>query len=107
MKQLIKNLLETKTNIFGTIAIACLASLVTSTAMNWANDQPGDASNQTQLTNVAIPQGPSVVDCETGVYSPVQNKCVSKVVFNQEMQRLFAALGINSSIYGTNQPSTE
>ena len=40
-----------------------------------------------------------VTACDEGLYSPVQKTCVSKQVFDAEMQRLFSALGIDTSVY--------
>ena len=42
----------------------------------------------------------SVLDCGSKVYSPVQKTCVARDVFDAEMQRLFVALGIDTSAYG-------
>lgn len=39
------------------------------------------------------------IDCGQQVYSPVQNKCVSQDIFDEEMTTLFSALGIDISIY--------
>ncbi|WP_026481147.1 hypothetical protein [Ahrensia sp. 13_GOM-1096m] len=51
-------------------------------------------------TDIGTTSSPTAsLNCGDLVYSPVQNSCVEKAVFNDEMQRLFVALGIDPSIY--------
>lgn len=45
---------------------------------------------------------PLLVDCADKIYSPVQNKCVSQTVFDQEIVRLYSALGIDVSVLQLN-----
>lgn len=40
-----------------------------------------------------------VIECGELVYSPVQSVCVDRATFDEEMQRLFSALGIDTKIY--------
>ena len=87
--------------LFGTMALLSLfvsgvtSFIVVTTLMDnsvKSNDLPLIAA-QTRHTKK------DVLDCNQLVYSPVQNKWVSQDVFDEEMIKLFAALGIDTSIY--------
>lgn len=85
-----------------TIFITCIASVV-STFLSHQLHKVSTAKFEIAPTLVKSPADDvetSFVDCGSKVYSPVQRNCVSKEVFDQEMKRLFAALGIDTSIYG-------
>ncbi len=53
-------------------------------------------------TAALIAPGSQPIQCGAQVYSPVQNSCVDQSVFDDEMKRLFTALGIDPSIYQRN-----
>jgi len=89
-----------KANLLGTVIVAFLASVTTTIVTNsfftperHINAQPGSPTSP-------VLSRTSVLSCGDQVYSPVQNTCVDQRVFDMEMQRLFAALGIDTSIYG-------
>lgn len=95
----IKQLLAYKTNMLGVMAIAIVTSMTTVAAQNWLMTWNDPAPSVVpSLTTSAS----DALKCTNGVYSPVQRKCVSKEVFDGEMKRLFAALGIDASIYSKN-----
>lgn len=95
----IKNLINQKTNILGVVSIALLTSLATVFFTNFLQGQYlGSVEQRTQPASIALaPSG--ILDCEQGVYSPVQRLCVDQATFDAEMKRLFAALGLNSKAY--------
>lgn len=99
MKEALTKIMTLKVNMLACVAIAVLASLVTSFTSQLLVSKP--ASDQVIAAQVPMaPAGPvSVLNCPEGVYSPVQRTCVSQETFDAEMQRLFAALGINTSAY--------
>lgn len=85
------------------ITVSAIVSAVTAYAVVQINSQI--IANSTDILSHSILSAqlpPSTFDCEQLVYSPVQNKCVTAEVFDQEMAWLFSALGIDSSIYKTN-----
>lgn len=85
------------------ITVSAFVSAVTAYAVVQINSQL--AANSTDIMSNSVQSAqlpPSTIDCEQLVYSPVQNKCVTAEIFDQEMARLFSALGIDSSIYKTN-----
>lgn len=94
----LQKVLNMKINLVATIAISILASAST-IVISQALD-PLFVSSASETSQPLAVTTSNVTNCETGVYSPVQNTCVSKEVFDNEMQRLFAALGIDTSIYG-------
>ena len=93
-----RNLLEYKINVVGTVAISIVASttilMLAKTVDNLFS--PGQITTSTAPLTAGTT---SVVECEDGLYSPVQRACVSKEIFYAEMQRLFSALGIDTSAY--------
>lgn len=93
---MLKQLLNAKTSVVGTALIATGSSLLTVLALHGA-----DLAGQSMSPMAAMPAmtTESVLECGADVYSPVQRKCVSQQVFDEEMKRLFAALGIDASIY--------
>ena len=98
---MLKKILSARTNVIGTALVAAGSSLLTLLVVDGIGliDRPSSAASSIPMTATA-----SVLECEQDVYSPVQRKCVSKQVFDEEMKRLFAALGIDASIYS---PDTE
>lgn len=96
----IKNIISAKTNVLGTMAIAVIASLSTVLFSNWiSQDQLGPQDGSpSHVFSTPMPAG-NALDCDQGVYSPVQRACVDQAIFDGEMKRLFAALGIDTSIY--------
>ncbi len=87
-----------KTNVIGTIGIACLASVLTTMA-TWFFAHGSLLRSPPIAGETNTVTASSVLDCENGVYSPVQRRCVSQEVFDAEMKRLFVALGIDTSVY--------
>lgn len=98
-------ILKMKVNIWGTLAIAIVASITTTFALEWIRfDAPASSAlSASNLTTASL----SVLDCDEGVYSPVQRKCVLQAVFDAEMNRLFAALGLDTSIYRSNPENAQ
>jgi len=94
----VKRILGAQTNIVGTILIAAGSSLLTAVTVGTFS-----TSGEVAPTASALPtmSATSVLECGQAVYSPVQRKCVSQQVFDEEMKHLFAALGIDAAIYGT------
>lgn len=92
---MLSRLLSIKTNLIGTALTSVFASFVTVLVTNALSVQ----SSHTAQPVPVIASANTAIDCETGVYSPVQNKCVDQEKFDAEMKRLFAALGIDNSIY--------
>lgn len=112
MRKTLSRLLSLKANVIGTIMIAAISSVVTVGSLTMLGKL--DLSFQTQSANVAdhskidlSNRSTSVLDCETGVYSPVQKQCVSEQVFDAEMQRLFAALGLDTAMYRKAEAAVE
>lgn len=92
---MMNRILAVRTNLVGTVLISILASTVTVVVSQYFSSQNATSNPSTS----PITSAQSIVDCYRGVYSPVQNKCVDQNVFDAEMKRLFAALGIDTSIY--------
>ena len=104
----IKNIISAKTNVLGTTAIAVIASLSTVLFSNWISQEqlgPLEGSPSPAIATT-VPAG-TALDCDQGVYSPVQRACVDQAIFDGEMKRLFAALGIDTSIYQQGDKNTE
>ena len=94
-----QKLINLKTNIFGVVSIALLSSLATVFFTNYLDGQYLNSIEQTAQTG-SIALAPSgILDCNKGVYSPVQRLCVDQATFDAEMKRLFVALGLNSKVY--------
>lgn len=95
-------LLNYRASIIATVFIAILSSIASISTYEFIIKS--DVSGGTQLANSSASTiSSTVLDCEVGVYSPVQNKCVSMEVFDREMRRLFSAIGIDASPYQTSQ----
>lgn len=99
------NLLTLKTNVLGTVAIAILSSALTVVLSQWLGNGSGDAERSVG-PSAALSAAPSAVGtdilvCGEQVYSPVQRRCVDQQIFDAEMKRLFAALGLDAGIYQT------
>lgn len=89
-----RGLLDYKINFIGTVFVAILSTVLTiSTYEIIINNDLADEAHMASQPSI----GSTVLDCETGVYSPIQKTCVSQHVFDQEMKRLFSALGIDAS----------
>jgi len=103
MKLGLPHIINAKTSVAGTILVASIASVLTTLTTHFllAPETP-TLFTAPQATLSASGQA-SVLDCPEGVYSPVQRACVSREVFDAEMQRLFSALGIDTSAYGLGQ----
>lgn len=94
---LLTKIATAKTNIVGTALIAAGSSALTVLLVGGFSD----SDDQLQSTaTLPLPATASVLECGAEVYSPVQRRCVSQDIFDGEMKRLFAALGIDASIYG-------
>lgn len=94
-----QKLINLKTNILGVVSIALLSSLATVFFINLLEGQ-FQASIEQPAQSTALALAPTgILDCEKGVYSPVQRLCVDQAIFDAEMKRLFAALGLNSKAY--------
>ncbi len=97
------NLLTLKTNVIGAAAIAIFSSAATVLFTQWGMQpdvlvaQPTMPPAQPSLSQLAAGADPMACDAE--VYSPVQRRCVDQKVFDAEMKRLFAALGLDAGIY--------
>lgn len=101
MKQRSIAFLSLNTNAVGTIVIAVLSSLTTVAATSIFGSLGAERQSMELVSSIAAePSTGSVLECLGNVYSPVQKRCVTQEVFDGEMKRLFAALGIDSSIYG-------
>jgi len=101
-----KKLINLKINLIAVVGIAVISSVATmTTAKLWDSVFVSDStavpqtlsSSSSPLPNLAG----SVLECGTDVYSPVQKRCVDQATFDQEMTRLFAALGLDSKLYQT------
>ena len=82
--------------------IASVASVLTTLTSSYLAPSDKSAPLTAATASLSVASQASVLDCSSGVYSPVQKTCVSREVFDAEMQRLFAALGIDTSAYGLN-----
>ena len=93
-------LIALRVNFLGVVIICALTSFITVSLVNLpffrSVEDSGVVPNSRQAENLI---GKSVLDCTSGVYSPVQHKCVPQMVFDEEMQRLFSALGLDTQIY--------
>ena len=89
-------MLNARTSVMGTVLIASGSSLLTVLAIHGAG-----LTGQSTPSMAAMPAmtTESVLECGSDVYSPIQRKCVTHQVFDGEMKRLFAALGIDASVY--------
>lgn len=93
-----RKLLDYKFNVIGTVLISIIASTTTLVlASVIENNFAAIKSSEVPVPVTAA--APNVIECDQGLYSPVQRACVSKEVFDSEMKRLFSALGIDSSSY--------
>ena len=97
------NLLTLKTNVIGAAAIAIFSSAATVLFTQWVL-QPGGLMAQpitppAQLSLSQLAAGADPLACSAQIYSPVQRRCVDQQIFDAEMKRLFAALGLDAGIY--------
>ena len=91
---MLDRLLNARINIIGTIFVSILASATTVLVSNLV---PALVQKPQPIAPIATAS--SVTDCDQGIYSPIQRICVEQEVFDAEMKRLFAALGIETSAY--------
>lgn len=104
------NSVTSNLKISGLFLAVILVSASTSAAMHlllWqsslSNTEGIKAENALAGFSTSLEKlAPVLINCDEGVYSPVQNKCVSQDIFDQEMMRLYSALGIDVSIYQLN-----
>jgi len=101
MKKLLTNLIALRTNLVGTVLVSLLASSATLIGSHLLTLGPASHADQYAGPVSNVPSGSSLLDCDEGIYSPVQRECVSQEVFDGEMERLFAALGIDTTLYRT------
>lgn len=100
MKEIASAILGMKINVIATLAITAVSSATTLfLAINLGFIVPDNTIQTLSLSEAVTGIKPNITQCETGVYSPVQNRCVSQQIFDAEMQRLLAALGLDGSIY--------
>ena len=104
----IAKILTLKTNLVGTLFIALLSSVMTvGLFKGWEQSSLWQTARiQSDGSTAVLPPGlplgtSSVLECGNDVYSPVQKHCVDQKTFDQEMARLFAALGLDSKLYQT------
>lgn len=96
------SLLNFKANIVGTAFVAILSTSITILAYEIIiKDEVGVSLPLTEASKPAL--GTTVLDCDEGLYSPIQKTCVSQTVFDLEMKKLFTALGIDASPYQSSQ----
>jgi len=95
--KLLSKIASARANVVETVLIAAGSSVLTVFIMNGFGhtEQTASLAGLRSVSTTA-----SVLDCGAEVYSPVQRQCVSQEIFDGEMARLFAALGIDASIYG-------
>jgi len=101
-----KAIINLKINLIAVVGIAVISSVATmTTAKLWDSVSVSDGSAVPQTLSSSSSPPPnlagSVLKCGTDVYSPVQKRCVDQTTFDQEMTRLFAALGLDSKLYQT------
>lgn len=94
------NIISFKTNVVGTVMIASVASVLTTLTSSYLIAPDKSAPITAATTSLSVASQTSVLDCGSEIYSPVQKTCVSREIFEAEMQRLFIALGIDTTAYG-------
>ena len=107
--------MTSKIKIVGLFLGVVVVSASTSAAMHFLLFQSSSGGLNAQSAEGALTgfstslqnATPVLIDCDDGVYSPVQNKCVSQDIFDQEMMRLYSALGIDVSILQLNGGKNE
>ncbi|MCP4936180.1 MAG: hypothetical protein GY927_18750 [bacterium] len=97
---LMRSLLQAKTNILTALLIALISSATTAYFSHWL-DTPQSGNFTITGNTLARFQADSraVLECGERIYSPVQNQCVTRAVFDEEMKRLYAALGIETAAF--------
>lgn len=95
-----RSLLQAKTNILGVLFIALISSAAT-VYFSHLLDTPRSENFAITGNPLARFQADSraVLECGENIYSPVQNRCVTRTVFDEEMKRLYAALGIKTAVF--------
>ena len=97
------NLLTLKTNVIGAAAIAIFSSAATVLFAQWVLQPVGLVAQSMTLpaqpSMAQVAAGADPMACDVHAYSPVQRRCVDQKVFDAEMKRLFAALGLDAGIY--------
>lgn len=94
----IHNLMTIKTNVMGAISIAFLSSILTVLINDWIDDQGSELNPADQII-FSLAGTPDILNCDKGVYSPVQRRCVDQAVFDTEMKQLYSALGLDASVF--------
>lgn len=94
------NIISFKANVVGTVMIASVASVLTTLTSSYLISSDKSVPLTAATASLSAASQRSVLDCGIGVYSPVQKTCVSREIFDAEMQRLFTALGIDTTAYG-------
>ena len=105
----LRTLLACKTNLIGTVAIALLSSVSTVFFAHWMDgwgEREAVRSTGIPLVAAQPTSSAAITDCSSGVYSPVQKTCVDQQTFDEEMQRLFLALGLDPGIYASGEDQT-
>ena len=96
----LNRLIALKVNCLGVVIICAMTSFITVLLVQFpffrSIEITGAVPNNPQVESLV---GISVLECANGVYSPVQRKCVEQTVFDEEMKRLFSALGLDTQIY--------
>jgi hypothetical protein len=100
MKFYLSQIIGVKTNIIGTVIIALIASVMTTLTSSYLVSSDKSVPLAAATASLSVASQTSVLDCGSEIYSPVQKTCVSREIFEAEMQRLFTALGIATTAYG-------
>lgn len=99
---------RTLTTLMLVIATSIVTSVLTSITVLYLNPVGGRSEAVSISTNLHSTGNMPNINCTQGVYSPVQNTCVSQTVFDQEMKNIFTALGLKTDIYHqSEQPENE
>lgn len=80
----------------------CVSAVMSYVVIQMGSQSVANSAGMLSHSVLSANLPPNTLDCEQLIYSPVQNKCVSKEVFEREMARLFSALGVDASISQTN-----
>jgi hypothetical protein len=102
-------ILAKQINMVGVIFISVMSSIFTVFVANGLSFLPppnplATTDIQEPLDKVLLSKKPATMThCGEFLFSPIQKKCVPKDVFDAEMNRLFAALGLDTKPYQRNQ----
>lgn len=92
----IRNVTDIKINLFGAVVVGFATSITTVVVSGWLDRESTPPAFTPSVFDVGTQD---LVSCDTGVYSPVQHRCVDQGTFDKEMANLFAALGLDTSAY--------